>query len=71
MVGVALKMDSKSTCVLKRIGPCAQNMLTIPGSVVNIMGGGGTYTTIQYREIRYSWAPKIMRHMAMAKVWMC
>ena len=35
-----LRMDTKRTCVQKEIGLYAQNMLTILGSIVNMMGGG-------------------------------
>ena len=39
-------MDMKKTCVQKRLGLHAQKMLTVLGSIINIIGGGGgTYMT--------------------------
>ena len=32
-------MDTKKTCVFKEIGLHAQNMITILGSIVNMIGG--------------------------------
>ena len=41
-LGVDLRMDTKKTRS-KEIGPCAHNMLTILGSIVNMIEG--TYMT--------------------------
>ena len=36
-LGVALQMDTKKDKCLKEIGLCAQDMITILGSIVNII----------------------------------
>ena len=38
-LGVDLRMDTKKYMCSKEIGLCAQNILTIMGSVVNIIAG--------------------------------
>ena len=38
---VDLSMDTKRSCFKEDIGLCAENMLTILGSIVNIMGWEG------------------------------
>ena len=38
-LGVDLRMDTKKHMCSKEIGLCAQNILTIMGSVVNIIAG--------------------------------
>ena len=43
-LGVDLRMDTKKHMCSKEIGLCAQNILTIMGSVVNIIAG--IYTII-------------------------
>ena len=42
-LGVAPRMDAKKDLCLKEIGLCAQNMITILSSIVNMIGG--TYMT--------------------------
>ena len=41
--GVAPISDIKKSKCLKEIGLCAQNTITIPGSIVNILKGEGLY----------------------------
>jgi hypothetical protein len=37
-LGVDLRMDTKNTCIKKRFGLSAQKLLTILGSIVNVVG---------------------------------
>jgi hypothetical protein len=39
-LGVTSRMDTKNACVQKKIGMCAQIMITIIGSIVNITKWG-------------------------------
>ena len=49
-LGVDLRFrDTKDTCVESRIGLCAQDLLTILGSLASIIGG-------TYRIILWFWA---------------
>ena len=41
-----LKTHTNKICVPNEIGLRAQNLLTIMGSMVNMIGGGGTYLII-------------------------
>ena len=52
-LGVDLKSDTKKTC-WKEAGLCAQNMLTILGSVVNMKGGGGYMTINEHENLHFS-----------------
>ena len=71
---------SKSIIYFKEIGPHAQNMLTILGSIIHIFGGGETYMKIWWAQESpllwmnkiFTWAPKIMLKMATGTlIWIC
>ena len=74
---VDLRTDTKKTCVLIEIGLHALSMLTILNSMVNVVGGDiydqflreRIFTLIMSKI--FTWAPKIMRKMAMGTIWIC
>ena len=60
------------------IGLHAQNMLTILGHAINMIGGGGLYDHLLNTRIStlimdkmFKQAPKAKRQMAMDMIWIC
>ena len=68
MVSVDLRTDTKNTC-LKEIGLHAQELLTILGSNVNIIGEGGLYDHLIRLRIFFIQAQKIVRKMPTDTIW--
>jgi hypothetical protein len=73
-----IRMDIKKDMWSKEIGLCAQNMITIPTSIANIIGGD-LHDHLMSMRINYTFtmndifiqAPIIVKKVATNSIWIC